>query len=188
MANETTGAATAQAADASQPQAGASKDDGQAQAAAQTPSTDTVDVSALQRELAEARKEAAKYRNEKNAAETAKLSTDERLTKQVADLERKLADAEVRDQERTVRLASIEAASRLGFRNPDLAYRLLDRAAVQFGDDGSPKNVESLLTQVAKTDPYLVGTKADVGLGPRGTAAAGAPDMNTYIRRQAGRA
>lgn len=184
MATETTGAAEAQAAAATQPQAGASPEAGSAQAAAQPSATDTVDVAALQRELNDARKEAAKYRTEKNAEQTAKLSAEERLTKQVSDLEKKLADAELRDQERTVRLATFESAQRLGFRNPELAFRLLDRAAVQYAEDGTPRNVEALLSQLAKDNAYLVNQTTDFGGGPRGQTA-GKGDMNAYIRRVA---
>lgn len=184
MPTETTGAVEAQVAAASQPQAGASQDAGQAQAAgSQGPATDTVDVAALQRELAEARREAAKYRNDAKAKETAKATTDDRI----AELERQIVERDQRDQERSMRLATLEAASRLGFRNPDIAYRLIDRAAVEFAGDGTPKNVERLLSDIAKSEPYLVGATSDFGGGPRGTPPP-TSDVNTLIRRAAGRA
>lgn len=187
---ETTGATEAQAAEVTQPQAGA---DSPSQAEGVKESgTGNSDLAAAVRERDEARREAAKYRTEarklaeaQTAADEAKLSELEKATKRVAELERQQAESQVRDQERTVQLATLEAASRLNFRNPDLAYRLLDRSEIEF-DDGKPKNVEKLLKALLEKEPYLAKTaQADYGGGNRGTTPSGQPTMNELIRAAA---
>ena len=174
------------------PQAGTTTSESttQAQAAAGTtdqPST-TTDVTVLQRELAEARREAAKHRTDLRKVTDAQLSETERLQRRVTELEAEREAIASREKERAVRFAALEAAAKLGFRDPDLAVRLIDPAAVETKDDGTPKNVERLLAEVLARSPYLgrPGASADFGGGQRRTAPAGT-DMNSLIRRAAGR-
>ena len=176
---ETTPATDAQAADVALPLEGTTP----AQAA--EPSLDPV---ALQRELAEARREAAKYRTDLRKVTDAQLTESERLQRRVTELEQEREATSVRDRERAIRLAALEAAARLGFRDPDLAVRLVDPTAVEVSDDGTPKNVERLLADVLARSPYLArpGASADFGGGTRGAGPAGT-DMNHLIRRAAGR-
>ncbi len=177
-----------------QPQAGTTTSESptQAQAAAGTtdqPTPTTVDVAVLQRELAEARREAAKHRTDLRRFSDAQLTETERLQRRVTELEQERAASAARDRERAIRLAALEAAARLGFRDPDLAVRLVDPAAVETKDDGTPKNVERLLADVLARSPYLgrAGAGADFGGGQRGASTSGT-DMNSLIRRAAGRA
>ena len=60
--------------------------------------------------------------------------------------------------------------------------------AVEFRDDGTPKDVERLLADVLTRSPYLArpGAAADFGGGVRGSGPSGT-DMNRLIRRAAGR-
>jgi hypothetical protein len=176
---ETTPATEAQAAEVAPPQEGTSP----AQVA-----VPVLDPAALQRELAEARREAARYRTDLRKVTDAQLTESERLQRRVTELEAERAESAARDRERAIRLAALEAAAKLGFRDPDLAVRLVDPAAVEVSDDGTPKNVERLLTDVLTRSPYLArpGTSADFGGGVRGSAPAGT-DMNRLIRRAAGR-
>jgi hypothetical protein len=176
---ETTPTTEAQAAEVASPQ------EGTIPAQAAEPS---VDPAMLQRELAEARREAAKYRTDLRKVTDAQLSESERLQRRVAELEAERTETQARDRERAIRLAALEAAARLGFRDPDLAVRLVDPTAVEVSDDGSPKNVERLLADVLTRSPYLArpGAAADFGGGVRGAAPAGT-DMNRLIRRAAGR-
>jgi hypothetical protein len=175
-----------------QPQAGTINPESttQAQAAAGTTDqpTTTIDVTVLQRELAEARREAAKHRTDLRRFTDAQLSETERLQRRVTELEQEREAIASRDRERAIRLAALEAAARLGFRDPDLAVRLVDPSAVEVRDDGTPRNVERLLAEVLARSPYLArpGASADFGGGQRGTAPAGT-DMNSLIRRAAGR-
>jgi hypothetical protein len=148
----------------------------------------TLDQATLQRELAEARREAAKYRTDLRKVTDAQLSESERLQRRVTELEQERAESAARDRERAIRLAALEAAAKLGFRDPDLAVRLVDPTAVEVSDEGTPRNVERLLTDVLARSPYLArpGAPADFGGGVRGSAPAGT-DMNRLIRRAAGR-
>ena len=173
-----------------QPQAGTIHPESttQAQAAAGTTEPTTVDVAVLQRELAEARREAAKHRTDLRKVTDAQLTETERLQRRVTELEQEREAIASRDRERAIRLAALEAAARLGFRDPDLAVRLVDASAVETRDDGTPKNVERLLADVLARSPYLgrPSTAADFGGGQRGAGPAGT-DMNSLIRRAAGR-
>jgi len=175
-----------------QPQAGTTTSESttQAQAAAGTTDqpTSTVDVAVLQRELAEARREAAKHRTDLWKVTDAQLSESERLQRRVTELEQERQEAQARDRDRAIRLSALEAAARLGFRDPDLAVRLIDPSAVEVRDDGTPRNVERLLSEVLARSPYLArpGASADFGGGNRGAGPAGT-DMNSLIRRAAGR-
>jgi hypothetical protein len=185
---EPTGTEPAQVADPVQPQEGSP-----ASQADEEP-TVTVDPSILQRELAEARREAARYRSEAKklseaarAADEASLSELEKSNRRVSELERERDDLLGRDQERKLHIASVDAAARLGFRSPELAFKLLDRADVEFADDGSPKNIEKLLGKVLEREPYLAkpNTPGDFGGGNRGTAPSTTLDMNDLLRRAA---
>ena len=155
--------------------------------------TEAVTVESLTAKLAALEKDNRSYRQREAAREaeakakaTAEQSESERLSGRIADLERQLTDRTRREQEQSLRLASITSAQRIGYRNPDLAYRLLDPAQVEYAEDGSPRNVETLLSALAKSDPYLL-AQTDFGGGPRGSSAAQGNDMNVLIRRAAGR-
>ena len=176
---ETVSAPEAQVAEGAQPQEGTTS----AQAA-----EPVIDPAALQRELAEARREAAKYRTDLRKVTDAQLSESERLQRRVTELEAEREATSVRDRERAIRLAALEAAAKLGFRDPHLAVRLVDPSAVEVSDDGTPKNVERLLADVLARSPYLArpGAPADFGGGVRGSGPSGT-DMNRLIRRAAGR-
>lgn len=161
----------------------------QAQAAAGTPDpTSAPDVGVLQRELAEARREAAKHRTELRRVTDAQLTETERLQRRVTELEAEREQVLARERDRALRYAALEAASKLGFRDPDLAVRLVDPSAVETREDGTPRNVERLLADVLARSPYLgrSGVAPDFGGGQRGATAAGS-DMNSLIRRAAGR-
>ena len=97
-----------------QPQAGTihPESTSQAQAAAGTSETSTtVDVAVLQRELAEARREAAKHRTDLRKVTDAQLSETERLQRRVTELEQEREAIASRDRERAIRLAALEAGA-----------------------------------------------------------------------------
>jgi hypothetical protein len=199
MADTTTGAEPAQAAGTAQPQAGtvSPPQAGGAQsapAAGAAAESGTGDVTRLTSENADLRKENASFRTRLKALEaaeearqTASLSDIEKRDRRIAELERENADFVTRTQESTVRMAVLDAASRLGFRSPELAFRALDRTGIEFKDDGTPKNVEKLLRELLEREPYL-GKPAgapDFGGGPRGQTPTGGPDMNSLLRAAA---
>jgi hypothetical protein len=200
MAETTTSASGAQAAPGSQPQVGAS----QAQAAdAQSSQADgadnasgTEDVAALRRELEEARRLAARDRTERRkleeaikATEDAKLPEQERLQRRLADLERQASSHEQERRDWQVREAVTRSASKLGYADPVDAFALLDRSALEFADDGTPKNTDRLLADLLRAKPYLAGGARPMGSfdgGVRGQPAKG-QDMNAVLRAAAGR-
>lgn len=188
---EQNGAGPAQAADPAQPQAG----DGAPQAGAPQRGTQLTDPVALQRELDEARKDAAEARKKAKTYEDAETARAEAAK---SELQKAIDRAEAAERDRDaglakakslhLRLATVEAARKIGFRNPEIAHRLISDGEVAFDDKGEPKNIEALLTKIAESDPYLVNGapgRPDLGGGPRGTPPG--TDINAMIRSATGR-
>lgn len=195
----TTGTAPAQGAAAGQPQGDPTPAQGAARTAQGANGTaDGVEtVDSLRARLAELERDNRTYRaqiktaQEKAAADQqAGMTENERMAARLADLERQLTEQQRERQETTMRLTAVTAATRMGFRNPDLAYRLLSPAAIEYDESGTPRNVERLLADLGKAEPYLLtGTlPVDYGGGQRGQVPGSAGnDMNRLIRRAAGR-
>lgn len=175
-----------------QPQAGTSSS---GQAPGGTAKADTAaasgtdDVALLRSQLEELRRESAAHRKERQrleaeakAAADAKLPEQERIAKELADLRAENESLRTSTQSAALRVAAVEVATRLGFRSPELAYRLLDSAQVEWREDGQPKNVEHLLNDVLKRDPYLGKPSPDLGGGPRGGTPSRDVSMNDLIR------
>lgn len=51
-------------------------------------------------------------------------------------------------------------AIKLGIVDPDAAYKLLNKEALEYGEDGKPTNAEALLVAMLKERPYLAGGSA----------------------------
>lgn len=140
------------------------------------------DATAIQKELEAANREAAKYRTElkrlqdaQKAADDAKLSDQERLTRERDEFKARLEAAEAHAKTASLRSHVVTAASRLGFADADDAMRFLDADAVEWKDD-APVNVGKLLDDVIKSKPYLRATRTqppDHGAGQRGAAPGG---------------
>ena len=105
----------------------------------------------IQRQLAELRQEAARYRRSYREERQAR----EELARRVAELEAQLLAAQEERQQALVRASVDRAAVRLGIVDPDAAYRLLDLAQLEFDEQGRPTNVERLLEQLVRERPYL---------------------------------
>jgi hypothetical protein len=206
VAGETTSGDTAgQAPAGSQPREGAkaagqepAAGSGQAPAADTQPGTETAEQKAdrLERELAEARREAAGHRTKATALEKqqreaadAQLSEQERLAKRTQELEATNAQLQAQLRTQAVRSATVAAAQKLNYRNPDLAYRLIDAASLEFDDEGQPKGVERTLRELAQREPYLVkgAAGADYGGGARGETPNAQPTMNELLRSALGK-
>lgn len=145
----------------------------------------------LERENAELRKEQAANRTKLRAHEqqqrdaAAATQTDKERADQLATDK---AALEARLKTQAVRSTAMEVATRLGFRSPDLAYRLLDTSELEFDTDDQPKNVEKLLAELLKREPYLgKGAGADYGGGNRGGTPDAAPGMNEILRAAFGK-
>jgi hypothetical protein len=131
----------------------------------------------------EAEKRLAQLQEELRKHQEAQLSETERAQRRLAELERSLAERERVLQEHTIRSAAIEAAARLGFRDPGDAYRLIDRAELEFDEDGSPRNVTDLLGALAKSKPYLLREAGGYG-SPDAGRGAGRAGPTIYTRDQ----
>lgn len=199
-----TGAAQPQAGEPAQPQAGGTTDGqepvagtGQEPAAATQSSPENeapeAKVARLERELADTRREAAANRTkaaalqrDKDAAAQAGMTEAERHEAQRKQLEDENRELKGRVQDQAIAQATITAATKLNYRNPELAGRLLTRSELEFDDEGAPKNVERLLRELAAKEPYLTkGAGApDFGGGTQGQAPAGptTPTMNELLR------
>lgn len=110
--------------------------------------------------------------------EREKLSETERLAAEKADLEKKLADHETAMREMRTEHAIERAATSQGARKPGIVAKLIDRSALQYDGDGSPTNVEDLVKELLKAEPYLVG-KGDAA----STGVPGSPRSNGAISR-----
>jgi deoxyribodipyrimidine photolyase len=163
------GTAGAPAAPASQPQAGTNTTETTALPAAPqagesgTESSGTTGAEAIS--LDEARKlrqEAHSLRQRLAAAEKkvtehedAKLSEQDRLQKRATELEAAVQQAQAAERTLRTRLAVERAAHGLRFVDVADAYALLDAGAIEYGEDGEPKNVDTLLKALVKAKPYL---------------------------------
>lgn len=138
-------------------------------------------------------KESAEEQRRK--AEEAGLSEVEKLKKQLADLEPKVAAATTRERDYTLRDAIGETVGTKDFPatlapgvSAAKVLRLMDAEKVEWSDAGQPTNVRALLAGLAKSDPYLFARQrvpsADGGAGGAGNAPMG---VNQMIRQMAGR-
>ena len=119
------------------------------------------------------------------AAEDAKLSEEERIARRLAEAERRSAELEAELREQRLRSAVLAAAGRLSD-EPEILLALLDRDAVEWAPDGTPKGLERQLKAIVEAHPKLARSAPDFGGGQRGATPAGT-DMNAFIRRAAGR-
>lgn len=189
---ETTGAAESQG-EAAAPAQGATA---QAQGADAAPAqgaaapSGEVSVEALTAKVAALEKDNRAYRQRELAREaaekakaTAEMTEVERLTAENAELRTQMQAMTAKTQEQSLRSSAVEVATRLGFKNPDIAFAHLvrNREQLTFSEDGQPTNAEKMLRALAESDPYLV-VSTDFGGGQRGAPASQAPDMNALIR------
>ena len=158
----------------------------QAQAAAGTPT-----IHHRRRRRAPARAGRGAARRPSTAPTCARSPTPscrtERLQRRVTELEAEREAIATRDRERAIRLAALEAAARLGFRDPDLAVRLVDPSAVELQgrrdaqERGAPARRGARPLALPRPAGAAPTSAVASGTGPSGT------DMNSLIRRAAGR-
>ncbi len=87
----------------------------------------------------------------------AEMSELQKAQARAAELEKQLA-ASAEAQKVIAMQADVTAkAAKLGIVDPDAAFKLLDKGAIEYGDDGKPKNTEALLVEMLKERPYLAG-------------------------------
>jgi multidrug efflux pump subunit AcrA (membrane-fusion protein) len=134
-----------------------------------SPSIDEARIKRIEAALKKANSEAKNYRLEaeelkkyKEAAESAKLTDQERLDKEREQLKQQLADLQ-KAHEDTIRQAKeykvntevrLQAAQS-GFSDPNDAVKFLNWDDIETDDDGNPTNVSELVANLLKTKPYL---------------------------------
>lgn len=142
----------------------------------------------------DARQEAARYRTERKGLQT-RVTEMERAGEteaEKAERERQERDAELstlRDEVRNLKVGGAvrDAAAQAKAHNPERVWGII-REQVEVDDDGKPSNVAALLSELKRSDPYLFRrTEGDAGAGRDGKEANPAMDMNSAIRRAAGR-
>lgn len=179
-----TGAAGTQADPAAQPQAG--DPESQADKGPEQPATETMSLD----EARKLRAEANSLRKRLKEAEERDLTEAQRSQKELDDLRKARDGWETERREMQLQMHVADTATRLAFVNPTVAYRLIDRDAVEYDDNGTPRNTEKLLQKLAESEPYLVTPVSPAGSWGAGTGrpSNSDADMNAQIRRAAGRA
>jgi len=87
----------------------------------------------------------------------------EKANERAAKLEREKTAAEELAQRRTVESSIVAEAAKRGV-DPDIAVAMIDRASIDFDDDGTPSNLASVMDALLQAKPSLAG-------GARGTSA-----------------
>lgn len=114
----------------------------------------------IQSEMAEARRDAAKYRDEIRKRDDAQLSAEQKRDRDHADLQARAAEYEARLQRQSLEIAGLRLAPSLGIADAAAAMALVQAEhahEVKFADDGRPENIETLLKAVVKDHPLLAG-------------------------------
>lgn len=111
------------------------------------------------------------------------------------DAEARAEKAEASLRKATVRTTALEEATGLGFKNPALAYKLIDPEDIDWDDD-EPSNIKSLLKKVLDAEPYLKGRRSkrsdgdddddDADAGKGRNRSGKSFDFNDQIRQAAG--
>jgi hypothetical protein len=137
------------------------------------------------------------------SARTAEKERDELKAKGVTESERAVADAkkagaaEVTERfHGQIRRAEVRAALTSAGINAsvlDLAAKADEFAALTVTDSGEVSGLDAAVEAFKRARSDLFGAKTtprpgDAGLGPRGTPSTGGTDLNTWIRKEAGRA
>jgi Skp family chaperone for outer membrane proteins len=101
--------------------------------------------------------------------EDADKSELQKAQDRAAELERRATEAEKAQRETLYEAAVIAEAASKHVADPRDVARLLNRADIVFGDDGSPTNISDVVDSLLKAKPYLVtGGAGPVDQGARG--------------------
>lgn len=132
-----------------------------------------------------ANKELATLKAAQQAAIDAQLSKEEQLAKRATQLEAE-RDAERQTRQDVVNRYEVQlAAHRLGIVDADAAVKLLDWTALDYADDGTPKDIDRALKGLVKERPYLLGTApAPAMSATNGATRAQIPGSRTYTQAE----
>jgi len=137
------------------------------------------------KEEAGRRKKLDELEKAEEVRQAASLSETDKLKKQLAEADKRVADAAL--EVKTVRLKSTvtNMAAQMGFQDPEDAYVLIDMAAVTVTDDGKVEGAKEALGALAKSKPYML-RKAGAGpirtTNPDGTQSAKESDAERRKR------
>ena len=95
----------------------------------------------------------------KEALEKARREAEEAT----AALQQERDQAVVEATEALLRASAIVAAAKLGFRNPEIAYKVMDLDGVEVGEDGEITGVEEALKKLAEQEPWMLGGATSIG-------------------------
>lgn len=130
-----------------------------------------------QQELAEARRDAGRYRDELRKRDDASLTEQQKRERDFADLQAKASEYETRIQRLTLENAGFRHGASLGIGDIAAALALVQ---VEHGHElkydaaGNPENIQDLLKAVLKNHPSLAASASATGTGNgRGQAQAG---------------
>jgi hypothetical protein len=152
-------------------------------------------------ELRKVRAEAAKYRKrlrhlenkmeeEKRNVELAKMEETDRLKAVAAEAEARVEKLRKRADIIAKRAAVINAASALGFHNPEDAASIVDLSEMTIDDDGNvnDEKVSDLVKTLANNKPYLLKTMPDdqdiADFGPTNPASGKFPRPKSRLGDQ----
>lgn len=126
----------------------------------------------MQQELAESRRESAKYRNELKTFQDAQLTAEQKRERDLADLQTKVRDYEQRQQRLALENAGYKLAASLGVSDMSAALALVqvEHAGKVTYDaaTGAPENLQELLLAVLKAHPALaVGSASQAPQAPQ---------------------
>lgn len=145
-------------------------------------------VEQQQRDAAEARRQAATYRTDRNTLQQqvqqfqqANETEQQRIQREAQEAQQRLETLEAENRALRVGTALQAAATQASAFNPALVASMLD-AKVTLDDKGQPTNVQDLLKDLRQSDPYLFKrTPADGGEG-NGSENQPSGNMNDVIR------
>lgn len=113
--------------------------------------------------------------------EAAQKSELEKTQDKLAALERERDDARLAAQETALRSSIIAEAAKKNVVDPDAVLALVDRSSLEFDSDGSPKNVESVVSALLDAKPYLTGKN---GGGSADQGGRGTPRVQQVTREE----
>lgn len=135
-------------------------------------------TASLKRANAEAkshREKATELDTLKQQIENEKLSEKERLEKRLAALQKTHDEHVLATQERLVNAELRAVAAALGIKYPDKAIRLIERADLEYAEDGTPSNTRAVLETLIREMPELAGKSGT----PAPNVGATAPARST---------
>lgn len=133
------------------------------------------DLRQMRQELAEARRDAAKYRDEIRKRDDASLSADQKRERDFSDLQARTLEQETQLQRLALENAGYRLSASLGISDISAALALIQVEhphELKYDDAGRPQNIEELLRTVLKAHPALGSSGGAPGAQPGGQRPA----------------